>query len=129
MRTKSCKIAFIFRSFRLALCSRSNRLVKSSTCFPKLPSERVIICNFCNPFNPDIRRAHLCCVELILTKERREREGATEVRIERVTEITLASFYKSGTVSLDISKSCVSISLLTFDRYFQRCCSDDKNEK
>ena len=38
MRTISCKIAFIVRSFGLVLCSRSNLFVKSRTCWPKLPS-------------------------------------------------------------------------------------------
>ena len=44
--------------------------------------------NLCEPFNPDLRCASLCGVEFVFKKERREKEGATEVRIQRVIEIT-----------------------------------------
>jgi len=66
-----------------------------------------ITCNLCNPFNLDIQCASLCGVELVFKKERRGKEGAVEVRIERVTEIALASFLKRRTVSLEISRVCL----------------------
>jgi len=49
--------------------------------------------NLCNPFHPDLQSASLCGVEIIFKKERKGNEGAAEIRIERVTEIT--SLYDS----------------------------------
>ena len=43
--------------------------------------------NLCNLFNSDLRYACLCDVVLIFKKERREKEGEAEFKIERVTEI------------------------------------------
>ena len=45
--------------------------------------------NLCNPLNTDLRCASLslCGVEFVSKKERREKEGAAEFRIEKVTEI------------------------------------------
>ena len=43
--------------------------------------------NLCNSFNPDLPCASLCGVEFVFKKK--GKEGAAEVRIERVTEISL----------------------------------------
>ena len=58
---------------------------------PEVVSEFYNFCislfyNLCNPFKHDLRCASLCGVEFVFKKDRREKDGAVEVKFERVDQ-------------------------------------------